>query len=276
MDVFLAHCGLMSRSALVRLLQNGNVLVNGKPAAKNYRLSRGDEITVNIPPPTPAEVRGEDIPLDILYEDEHLLVINKPRGLVVHPGAGNPSGTLVNALINHCGDSLSGIGGVMRPGIVHRLDKDTSGLMLAAKSNAAHNALSAALQRREIERVYICVVRGKPHPQSGTVEAPLGRHPANRLRMAVTASGRYARTFYRTLETEPGRSLVECTLDTGRTHQIRAHMAHIGHPIIGDVLYGGGTGSDGWNTQMLQAYKLGFTHPVSGVKMRFETDVIFM
>jgi len=282
-DVFLARGGTLSRSALARLLQNGNVLVNGKPVSKNYRLSGGEEITVNISEPVPSEAKAEDIPLDILYEDSHLLVINKPRGLVVHPGAGNLTGTLVNALINHCGDELSGIGGVTRPGIVHRLDKDTSGLMLAAKNDFAHNALCAALQKREINRVYVCMVRGLPKPENGVIDAPIGRHPTKRVRMAVVPNGRTARTFYKVLEAYAGHSLVECTLDTGRTHQIRVHMAHIGHPILGDSLYGPGGlagkalrgGSGGVppvSGQMLQAYKLSFKHPVTGEDMRFEAE----
>lgn len=274
-DVFLARNGNISRSALVRLLKNGDVLVNGKPVAKNYRLSAGEEITVNIPAPVPPEAQGEDIPLEILYEDSDLLVINKPRGLVVHPGAGNQTGTLVNALINHCCDSLSGIGGVTRPGIVHRLDKDTAGLMLAAKNDAAHNALCAALQRREISRVYICIVRGLPKPESGVIEAPIGRHPVKRVCMAVVPNGRFARTYYTVLEQFSGHSLVECKLDTGRTHQIRVHMAHIGHPILGDTLYGGGKGLSGYNTQMLQAYKLSFKHPTTGKTLNFQAPRVF-
>lgn len=274
-DVFLARNGTVSRSALVRLFKNGDVLVGGKPASKNYRLSGNEEITVNIPAPVPSEAKAEDIPLDILYEDDDLLVINKPRGMVVHPGAGNPTGTLVNALINHCGSSLSGIGGVTRPGIVHRLDKDTAGLMLAAKNDTAHNALCAALQRREITRIYICMTRGLPKPESGVIEAPIGRHPTKRICMAVVPDGRYAKTYYTVLESFSGHSLVECKLDTGRTHQIRVHMAYIGHPILGDTLYGGGKGLSGYNTQMLQAYKLSFTHPTTGESMKFEAARLF-
>ncbi|MCL2080955.1 MAG: RluA family pseudouridine synthase [Oscillospiraceae bacterium] len=274
-DVYLARGGTLSRSALARLLKGGGVLVNGRPVQKSYRLSGGEEIAVNIPEPAPSAAKPENIPLDILYEDGHLLVINKPRGLVVHPGSGNPTGTLVNALLNHCGEELSGIGGVTRPGIVHRLDKDTPGLMLAAKNDFTHNALCAALQRREITRKYICIVRGTPKPESGVIEAPIGRHPSKRTRMAVVPDGRPALTRYRLLEEYSGYSRAECTLDTGRTHQIRVHMAHIGHPILGDLLYGGGKGINGWNTQMLQAYKLGFRHPVTGEELKFVAECLF-
>ena len=275
LDVFLARSGTLSRSALAVLFEQGKIEVNGKKQPKSYRLQDGDTVSADIPAPVPPEAKGEDIPLDILYEDADLLVINKPVGLVVHPGAGHQTGTLVNALINHCGGELSGIGGVMRPGIVHRLDKDTSGLMLAAKNDFTHNALCAALQRREITRIYRAMVRGLPEPASGTIEAPVGRHPTKRIRMAVVKNGRFARTHYSTIENFTGRSLVECRLDTGRTHQIRVHMAYIGHPILGDPLYGGGKALNGYVGQMLQAHKLEFCHPRGGGRMEFEVKADF-
>lgn len=276
LDIFLARAGTVSRSGLAVLFERGAVEVNGRKQPKSYRLQSGDRVSAEIAAPVPPSAHGEDIPLDILYEDRDLLVINKPVGLVVHPGAGHQTGTLVNALISHCKGELSGIGGVMRPGIVHRLDKDTSGLMLAAKNDFTHNALCAALQRRDISRVYLAAVRGAPSPPFGTIDAPIGRHPSKRVKMAVVQSGRSAKTRYRTLESANGLSLVECALDTGRTHQIRVHMSFIGHPVAGDPLYGGGKAPDGRIGQLLHAYKLAFDHPRTGEHMSFEVNADFV
>ena len=284
-------CEELSRARVQALLQDGFVQVNGDVClSASYRLSEGDEVVLEVPPPVPCDPLPEDIPLDIVYEDEHLLVLNKPAGLVVHPGAGNYSGTLVNALLHHCGDSLSGIGGVLRPGIVHRLDKDTSGLMVVAKSDTAHQGLAAQLEDRSLSRVYHALVLGVPMPPKGVVDQPIGRHPGNRLLMAVSAKGgKEARTHYKVLETyRDVFSLVECRLESGRTHQIRVHMAHLKHPLIGDPAYGpqptavqaalkrAAYGADvvdqvmAFPRQVLQARALSFVHPVTEEEVSFE------
>ncbi|MCC7305887.1 MAG: RluA family pseudouridine synthase [Alphaproteobacteria bacterium] len=231
----------LSRSRIQGLIEQGRVLVNGKPVTTaSKKITTGDEVEISIPPPEPAEPAAQDIPLDIVYEDGDLLVINKPAGLVVHPGAGNREGTLVNALLHHCGESLSGIGGVARPGIVHRLDKDTSGLMIVAKHDKAHRGLAEQLESRTLKRVYKALVLKTPFPAKGVVDKPIGRHPGSRVKMAVREkSGKTARTLYKVEESYGGAAaLVECTLESGRTHQIRVHMASIGHPLVGDPVYG--------------------------------------
>lgn len=292
--------GGFSRSRVQALIRQGAVTLDGKPVADPGRkLRSGETVEINLPEPEPAEPQGEDIPLDILYEDDELIVINKPAGLVVHPGAGNWTGTLVNALIHHCGDSLSGIGGVRRPGIVHRLDKETSGVMVAAKTDRAHKALSGAFAdhglESQLERAYIALVWGSPERNTGIVDAPLGR-AADRVRRAVVPEGRadarHAVTHYTVLERFGGEkasalaSLVECRLETGRTHQIRVHMAHIGHPVIGDQDYGQAfrtkanrlpeplkTMAKDFPRQALHAKLLAFSHPVTGEMMRFEAPM---
>ena len=264
-DAWLAvHAEGVTRSAAARLLETGGVTVNGEPAAKNYRL-RGDE-TVAIIRPEAEEtaVTAQDIPLDVVYEDADVIVVNKPAGLVVHPAPGHPDGTLVNALLHHCGDSLSGIGGEKRPGIVHRIDRDTSGLIIAAKNDAAHLALSAQLSDHTLARTYECLVTGNLREDSGTVNAPIGRHPVDRKKMAVVANGRPAVTHWTVLERFPGFTYVECRLETGRTHQIRVHMAHIGHPILGDTVYGNKKPVPGLQGQCLHAVGLRFLHPRTG------------
>ena len=264
-DALLAHFGF-SRSAAQRLIENEKVLLDGAAVKKSYIVRAGDTFSVEAEEePEPMEAEPEDIPLDVVYEDDDVIVVNKPRGLVVHPAPGHPNGTLVNALLYHCGDSLSGVGGVLRPGIVHRLDRDTSGLLIAAKNDAAHRFLSAQLSDRSLSRVYEAVVRGNFREDRGTVDAPIGRHPADRKRMAVTEqNSRSAVTHWEVLERFPGFMHLRCRLETGRTHQIRVHLAWKGHPIAGDPVYGKPEPGLGLTTQCLHAVGLTFRHPRTG------------
>ena len=263
----------MSRSAAARLLTTGAVTVNGVPAAKNYRVVAGDVICAEREEPVPARAVAQEIALDVVYEDGDLIVVNKPRGMVVHPAPGHADGTLVNALLAHCGASLSGIGGELRPGIVHRLDKDTSGLLIAAKNDRAHERLSAQLKDRSLSRIYDCIVQGGFKADSGTVDAPIGRDVRNRKRMAVTEkNSRVAVTHWELLERYGRYSYIRCRLETGRTHQIRVHMAHIGHPLLGDTLYGG-RADKGIEGQCLHARGLKFIHPTTGEAMSFWTEL---
>ena len=270
LDAFLAkQLPELSRSRIQQLLEQGCILAEGRPGKKNQRLSPGERIRLDLPEPAEADPEPEEIPLDILFEDEDLLVVNKPKGMVVHPAPGHESGTLVNALLHHCGDSLSGISGVKRPGIVHRLDKDTSGLMLAAKTDRAHASLAAQLGDHSLHRVYAALLIGTPRPPEGTVDLPVGRHPRDRKKMAAgIPGGRPAVTHYRVLETFPGYSYAECVLETGRTHQIRVHMASLGHPVAGDPLYGGRCPLP-LSSQCLHAREICFRHPVTGEEMTF-------
>lgn len=264
----------LTRSAAQRLLDAGNVSVNGRPVRKNYKCSPGERIELRMPKPREAELRPQAIALDIAYEDEDVIVVNKPRGMVVHPAPGHPDGTLVNALMHHCGDSLSGVGGEKRPGIVHRIDKDTSGLIIAAKNDAAHLALSAQLADRSLSRVYEAVVRGNFREESGTVDAPIGRHPVDRKRMAVTdKASRNAVTHWEQLARYRGYTHIRCRLETGRTHQIRVHMAHIGHPLLGDFVYGAPSPDKGLEGQCLHARELKFIHPRSGEQVHICTEL---
>ena len=253
-----------TRSAAAKLIEGGSVLVEGKAVPKNYKLRCGEKVEVQLPEAAEIDLVAQDIPLDIVYEDEDVIVVNKPKGLVVHPAPGHPDGTLVNALMFHCGDSLSGIGGEKRPGIVHRIDRHTSGLIIAAKNDAAHVGLSAQLQDHTLSRIYHCIVTGNLREDTGTVDAPIGRHPVDRKRMAVVADGRRAVTHWRVLERFQGFTYVECRLETGRTHQIRVHMAHIGHPILGDTVYGNKKEVKGLQGQCLHAVGLRFIHPRTG------------
>lgn len=258
----------LTRSAAQRLLEEGRVLRAGNPLRKNDRLQAGDVLELELPAPQPVALEPEDIPLDIVYEDDDLLVINKPKGLVVHPAAGHWSGTLVNALLYHCKDSLSGINGELRPGIVHRIDKDTSGLLIVAKNDFAHQALAAQLQDHTLARTYVCLVVGGVREDSGTIDAPIGRHPTDRKKMAVTEkNSRSAVTHWRVLERFAGYTLLECRLETGRTHQIRVHMAYRNHPIVGDTVYGRSKPELGQDTQCLHARALTFRHPRTGETM---------
>ncbi len=273
-DALLARAEeIRSRSAAARLIEEGYVTKNGAPVRKNYRTQAGDVFAVLLPEPTASTAEPQDIPLDVAYEDDDVIVVNKPRGLVVHPAPGHPDGTLVNALLAHCGDSLSGIGGELRPGIVHRIDKDTSGLIIAAKNDAAHAALSAQLKDRSLSRVYDAIVHGTFRADGGTVDAPIGRDPRNRQRMAVTEkNARPAVTHWQILTRYERYTYVRCRLETGRTHQIRVHMAHIGHPLLGDTVYGGRR-DKGLSAQCLHARGLKFIHPRTGEPVELWTEL---
>jgi 23S rRNA pseudouridine1911/1915/1917 synthase len=275
LDVFLAaRLEGRSRSAVQKLLESGCVTIGGKPAQKNRKVAAGDIYEVFLPAPVPTLTAAQEIPLEVVYEDADVIVVTKPRGMVVHPAPGHADGTLVNALLHHCGGSLSGIGGEIRPGIVHRIDKDTSGLVIAAKNDAAHAALSAQLKNRSLSRVYEAVVLGNLKSDTGTVNAPIGRHPTDRKRQTVTErGGRCAVTHYEVLARYNGYTHVRCRLETGRTHQIRVHMAHIGHPILGDLVYGRKKPEKGLAGQCLHARELKFVHPGTGLEVRLETPL---
>lgn len=267
------HMDGLTRSAVQNLLSEQAVNADGKSVKKNYKLAGGEVLTVIMPELREVDLAAEDIPLDIVYEDEDIVVVNKPRGMVVHPAVGNWSGTLVNALMFHCGESLSGINGEHRPGIVHRIDKDTSGLLVVAKNDRAHQSLAEQIQVHSAGRRYFAVVYGCPREETGTIQAPIARHPVDRKKMAVLAGGREAITHYQVLEHYQGYTLMKFRLETGRTHQIRVHMAHIGHPIIGDPLYG--PAKEKWKLQgqCLHAGELELTHPVTGERMLFEAPL---
>lgn len=262
LDAFLASSldGL-TRSQATRLIESGEVAVNGRAVSKSYKLAGGEDIAVTLPEPEPVEAVPQDIPLDVVYEDADVIVVNKPSGMVVHPAPGHPDGTLVNALLYHCAGTLSGIGGALRPGIVHRIDRDTSGLIIAAKNDAAHQYLSAQLADHTLARTYECIVVGALREDRGTVDAPIARHPTGRKRMAVVAGGREAVTHWEVIARYPGYTHVRCRLETGRTHQIRVHMAYIGHPILGDTVYGAKKEVPGLTGQCLHAVGLRFLHP---------------
>lgn len=273
LDRFLAgqETGL-SRSALQQFIEQGAVQLNGKAAPKSYKVRAGDQLILEIPDPQPAQAQPQCIPLDIVYEDDDLLVVYKPKGMVVHPAPGNPDGTLVNALLYHCGSSLSGIGGEIRPGIVHRIDKDTSGLLVVAKNDAAHVSLSQQMAVHSIQRVYHTVVYGRVK-EDGFVEAPIGRHKTDRKKMAIVQDGRYAYTGYKVLQQYKDFTYLACKLKTGRTHQIRVHMASIGHPVAGDPVYGPRAVIKSLQGQCLHAKTLGFVHPRTGEYMEFDSPL---
>lgn len=284
-DIFLAERAEITRSAIQKLIERGAVTVNGQPAVKRCPVKPGDVILLVLPDPEPSAALPQDIPLDVVYEDDFLIVVNKPRGMVVHPAAGNPDGTLVNALLFQCKGSLSGINGVVRPGIVHRIDRDTSGLIVAAKTDAAHLSLAGQLAAHHMERIYEAVACGKLREDSGTVNAPIGRHPVDRKRMAVVPDGKPAVTHYEVAERFQTRSLgsftrVSCRLETGRTHQIRVHLASLGHRLLGDALYSGGKTNafeDKYPAltagQCLHARTLAFEHPATGETLRFTSEL---
>ena len=278
-DVFVAEQTELSRSAAASLMEKGCILLNGGPCTKNAKLCAGDAVEVELPEPEACEAQPENIPLDIVYEDDDIIVVNKPSGMVVHPAAGNERGTLVNALLYHCQGSLSGVGGVVRPGIVHRIDKDTSGLLVVAKNDAAHLHLSEQLKTHAVSRVYDAIAVGNIKNDSGTVDAPIGRHPTDRKKMAVLrGTGVHAReaiTHYTVLERFGAMTYVRCELETGRTHQIRVHLSSIGHPLLGDAVYGGASTrfeaqhKAKIHGQCLHAGKLRLTHPRTGERMEF-------
>ena len=277
LDALLAQELEISRSQAQQWLEKGLVKAGEKVLNKKDKLKDGTIITVDIPDPVAYEVIAEDVPLDIVYEDEYLLVVNKPKGMVVHPAAGHYSGTLVNALMHHCGDSLSGINGVLRPGIVHRIDMDTSGLLMVAKSDAAHQGLAEQIKEHSFTRIYEAMVVGRPKNHSGIVNAPIGRHPHNRKKMAVIATNsKEAVTHYEVLTVYDGYSHVRLKLETGRTHQIRVHMAHIGHPVAGDIVYGAEKQPkicQELKGQCLHAKCVGFIHPITGEELYFESEL---
>lgn len=251
----------LTRSAAAKAVEDGRVLVNGKAPNKSYKLTGHEQIEFTPEEPAPIDAVPQDIPLDVVYEDDDVIVVNKPSGLVVHPAPGHPDGTLVNALLYHCGDSLSGVGGALRPGIVHRIDRDTSGLIIAAKNDYAHQFLSAQLADHTLARTYECIVVGNLREDSGTVDAPIARDSRDRKRMAVVPGGRRAVTHWEVIVRYPGCTHVRCKLETGRTHQIRVHMAYLGHPILGDTVYGAKKVVPGLTGQCLHAVGLQFIHP---------------
>jgi len=262
-----------SRTYVQKLLSEQRITVNGRHVKSNYRLKTNDEVVINVPEPEKLEVKPEKINIEILYEDEDILVVNKPKGMVVHPAFGNYSGTLVNAVMEYCGDRLSDINGVIRPGIVHRIDKDTSGVLVIAKNNAAHEFLSAKLKKHDINRIYVAVVEGVIKEDRGKIDAPIGRHPVERKKMAVnTKNGRRAVTHFRVLERFKNHTYVELKLETGRTHQIRVHMSFIGHPVVGDMVYGRKKQRFNIEGQALHARLLGFEHPATGKYVEFEAE----
>ena len=274
-DVFLADAmENLSRSGVQKLIEEGHITLNGGRTKANYKLRERDIIDVEVPEVKEVEILPEDIPLDILYEDADVIVVNKPQGMVVHPAPGHTSGTLVNALMFHCGDELSGINGEKRPGIVHRIDKDTSGLLVVAKTDAAHQALTEQMSVHSIHRVYHAVVYGNLKEDTGFVEAPIGRDPKDRKKMAVTQqNSKYAYTGWQVLERFGNFTYIACKLKTGRTHQIRVHMASIGHPLAGDAVYGPKNCIRSLNCQCLHAKELGFVHPATGEWMQFDSSL---
>lgn len=274
-DRYLAEqCPEFSRSYLQKLLKEQKVTADGRPVKANYKIQPGAEIQVEIPDMEVPDIRPEDIPLDILYEDEHLLVVNKPKGMVVHPAAGHTEGTLVNAVMAHCGDNLSGINGVLRPGIVHRIDKDTTGALVICKEDAVHRDLAEQLKEHSIKRRYRAIVQGNLKEDEGTIEGPIGRHPTDRKKMVINyKNGKDAVTHYKVLERFGQYTYIECRLETGRTHQIRVHMTSIGHPLLGDTVYGSSKNPFHLQGQTLHAMILGFRHPVTGEYIEFEAPL---
>ena len=270
LDKYIAEHTDLSRSHIQKLIREGNVLIGGRTARPKRKITQNERITINVPPPESIDIKPENIPLKIAYEDADIIVIDKPAGLTVHPAAGNWSGTLVNALLAHCPD-LTGIKGSLRPGIVHRLDKDTSGLIVAAKNDASHLSLAKQIKNREITKVYLALVNGHLSPREGAIEGPIGRHPKDRKKMAIVSTGREARTLYKVMEYIEDCTLLEVSTETGRTHQIRVHLSSIGYPVVGDTVYGGK--SKLLKRQFLHACKLGFRLPGNDKYIEFESEL---
>ncbi len=263
----------MSRTNVQRLIESGNILVNNNIQKISYKVQAGDEISIVIPEAKEIEIKPQDIKIDIVYEDSHIIVVNKPKGLVVHPAIGNPDGTLVNAIMNICKDSLSGIGGEIRPGIVHRLDKDTTGLLIIAKNDKAHINLSEQIKNREVKKIYVALVRGIVPEDEATINMPIGRSTKDRKKMAVVKNGKEAVTHFKVLNRFKNYTLLEIKIDTGRTHQIRVHMSEIGYPVVGDMVYSNGKNEFGIEGQMLHAKSLDFKHPITEKQMHLEAEL---
>ena len=263
----------LSRVAIQRLLDEGNILVNGKTTKASYKTKLGDEITIQKEEPKKVDIIAQDIPIEVLYEDEDIIVVNKPKGIVVHPANGNPDGTLVNAIMNLCGNSLSGIGGEIRPGIIHRLDKDTSGVLIIAKNDIAHINISNQIKNRQTKKIYIALVRGVIKENEATINMPIGRSKKDRKKMAVTKDGKEAVTHFKVLKRYDNFTLLEIKIDTGRTHQIRVHLAEIGYPIVGDYVYSNGKNPFNVEGQMLHARQIEFVHPTTGKDMKIEAPI---
>lgn len=273
-DVYLAEkCKDFSRSTIQRLVEEENIQLNGKRVKVSYKVQEGDKIEVQNPEPKETELKAQDIPIEIVYEDDSIIVVNKPKGLVVHPANGNPDGTLVNAIMAICKDSLSGIGGEIRPGIVHRLDKDTSGLLIVAKTDKAHVNLSEQIKNREVKKTYIALVRGNVRENEATIDMPIGRSKKDRKKMAVTKDGKNAVTHFKVLKRYDGYTLLKVNIETGRTHQIRVHLSEIGYPVVGDMVYSNGKNKFGVNGQCLHAAELDFKHPITGSKIHLEAKL---
>ena len=274
LDMYIASLDLdLSRSMAQKMIENGQVLVNDKVSKTSYKTKLGDIIQITIEEPKEVGLKAQDIPLDIIYEDDDIIVINKPKGMVVHPGSGNPDGTLVNAVLNHCKGSLSGIGGEIRPGIVHRLDKDTSGLIIIAKNDKAHINLSKQIQERKVKKIYTALVRGVIPEDTATINMPIGRSKTDRKKMAVRKDGKEAITHIKVIKRYDKYTLISVKIDTGRTHQIRVHLSHIGYPIIGDEVYSNGKNKWGIKGQCLHAKSLKFKHPITGKEMKIEAEL---
>lgn len=273
-DKYIAKCVPdLSRMMIQKLIEENQILVNRNPVKTSYAIQKGDSITITIPEAKETTLKPQDIPLDIVYEDDDILVVNKAKGMVVHPAAGNPEGTLVNAVMAHCKGNLSGIGGELRPGIVHRLDKDTSGLLIVAKNDKAHIQMSKQIQDREVKKIYIALVRGIISENEATINMPIGRSMQDRKKMAVTKKGKEAITHFQVLERFDKYTLLKVKIDTGRTHQIRVHMAEIGHPVVGDMLYSNGKNEFGVEGQMLHATSLDFKHPITQKPLHLEAPL---
>lgn len=263
----------LSRANIQRLIEDGNILVNSAKQKISYKVNSGDKIEITIPEPKKIDLKPQDIKVEIVYEDNDIIVVNKPKGLVVHPAVGNPDGTLVNAIMNICKDSLSGIGGEVRPGIVHRLDKDTTGLLIVAKNDKAHINLSEQIKNREVKKIYIALVRGNIPENEATINMPIGRSTKDRKKMAVVKNGKEAVTHFKVIDRFKNYTLLEIKIDTGRTHQIRVHMAEIGCPVVGDMVYSNGKNEFGVEGQMLHAKSLDFKHPITGKNMHLEAEL---